>query len=76
MNILVANGRLVVAEPFYDDFKTEFVSRLSAVGYQNGSSLRFIDDWEVYHRFKGEVHCGTQVRRAPSSVTWWVHVPD
>ena len=71
VNILVVNGRLVVPEPFYDGFKTEFVSRLSVIGYQDGSSLRFIDDWGVYHQRDGEIHCGTCVKRTPCRVDWW-----
>lgn len=38
---------------------------------------RFIDDWYAYHELLGEVHCGTNVRRAPpSDVHWWEHRPE
>jgi protein-arginine deiminase len=72
-NVLVVNGRLIVAEPFYDGFKNAFVASLSAIGYEQGSTVHFIDDWSVYHENYGDVHCGTQVRRAPSRVDWWMH---
>lgn len=71
VNVLVVNGRLIVADPFYDGFMTEFLSRLDAIGYQSGTTLRFIDDWKVYHRADGEIHCGTAVKRTPSNVAWW-----
>jgi protein-arginine deiminase len=71
VNLLVVDGRLIAPEPFYDGVKQEFVSRLSAIAYQHGTSLRFVDDWEVYHDKKGDIHCGTSVQRAPASVDWW-----
>ncbi len=71
VNLVVVNGRLIVAQPFYDGFKTEYISRVSAIGYQEGTSVRFIDDWEVYHERKGEVHCGTHVKRITPRVDWW-----
>ena len=30
----------------------------------------FVDDWDVYHMALGEVHCGSQVQRAPGA-DWW-----
>ena len=71
VNLLAVNGRVVAPEPFYSRFKDEFVVRLSTLGYQQGASLRFIDDWDVYHDKKGDVHCGTGVKRAPTDVRWW-----
>ena len=72
LNILVVNGRLIVPEPFYDGFKDTFVASLSMVGYEQGNTLRFVDDWYVYHENYGDVHCGTQVKRAPSRLDWWI----
>ncbi|UCC31955.1 MAG: hypothetical protein JSU86_06685 [Phycisphaerales bacterium] len=76
VNLLVVNGRLIAPEPFYDGFKAEFASQVSAIGYQQGTSLRFIDDCDIYHVDKGNVHCGTNVKRIPSAVTWWNHDED
>ncbi|UCC32771.1 MAG: hypothetical protein JSU86_04680 [Phycisphaerales bacterium] len=73
VNLQVVNGRLVVTKPFYEGFKTELVSRLSAIGSCDGTSLRFIDDWMVYHRNVGEVHCGTAVKRDSERTDWWVY---
>ena len=33
--------------------------------------------WDVYHVYYGEIHCGVAQRRVlPTSVPWWVAVPD
>lgn len=32
--------------------------------------LHFVDNWDVYHINRGEVHCGTNVQRAPIA-DWW-----
>ena len=32
--------------------------------------LHFVDNWNVYHTSLGEVHCGTNVQRAPIA-NWW-----
>jgi protein-arginine deiminase len=33
----------------------------------------YVDNWDLYHRLDGEVHCGTNPETsAPfSSVNWW-----
>ena len=74
VNLLVVDGRLVVGEPFYDGFKGELVARLAPLGYEQGSSLRFIDDWIVYHKRDGEIHCGTAVKRHSGRADWWIYV--
>jgi protein-arginine deiminase len=36
------------------------------------SEVVFVDDWLSYHKLSGEVHCGTNVRRAPMpDLEWW-----
>lgn len=30
-----------------------------------------IDTWDQYHRQHGEIHCATNVQRAPSATPWW-----
>ncbi len=36
-----------------------------------GVSVSWIEDWDLYHRLDGEVHCGTNVTRAIPSNPWW-----
>jgi len=31
----------------------------------------FIDDWDSYYMWYGEIHCGTNVKRTPPSINWW-----
>ena len=38
----------------------------------SGNTVHWVDDWEWYHMALGEVHCGSNVRRAPSG-KWWNH---
>ncbi|XP_038602625.1 protein-arginine deiminase type-4-like [Tachyglossus aculeatus] len=40
-----------------------------------GLNCTFIDDFSTYHKRKGDVHCGTNVRRKPFSFKWWNMVP-
>jgi protein-arginine deiminase len=37
-----------------------------------GVSVLWNEDWDMYHRLSGEVHCGSNVRRAvPDDAKWW-----
>jgi len=31
----------------------------------------FVDDWDLYHRLDGEVHCGSITKRKIPGVNWW-----
>lgn len=50
-----------------DIFKKDFEAKLTAIGY----SVRWIDDWDLYHTGDGEVHCGTNAARQIPSAKWW-----
>jgi hypothetical protein len=32
---------------------------------------KFIDNWNAYHRWKGGVHCGSNVKRKLPDYNWW-----
>jgi protein-arginine deiminase len=51
-----------------DIFKDQFEKALAAVGIK----VAWIEDWDLYHRLSGEVHCGTNSRRSllPDE-KWW-----
>jgi protein-arginine deiminase len=36
-----------------------------------GVKLKFIDDFETYHEWEGEIHCGTNSKRKPPEDRWW-----
>lgn len=73
VNCQVFSSELLVPRPFgprnaalQDVFEQYFEQHV-------GGSVHFIDDWEWYHIWEGESHCGTNARRAPSDVNWWEH---
>lgn len=46
-----------------------------AAAHLIGSSSRFADDWDAFHRFDGEVHCATAAKRTFFSFNWWENQP-
>jgi protein-arginine deiminase len=36
-----------------------------------GITVHWIDDWNLFHRLGGEVHCGTNARRTIPAARWW-----
>lgn len=49
------------SDPIIEDYKARMPKDLV---------LHFVDNWSVYHTNLGEVHCGTNVQRAPLA-DWW-----
>ncbi len=74
VNLLSINEHnVLVPDPFgpvidgKDIFKAQLESALGAYGI----TVHWIDDWNLYHRLAGEVHCGTNAARAIPADTWW-----
>lgn len=74
VNLLTFEGQAVVARPYgpvvgtQDIFEQVTRDRLEALGL----AVTFVNDWDLYHRLEGEVHCGTNVDRTiPEGVAWW-----
>ncbi|MDP3502229.1 MAG: protein-arginine deiminase family protein [Myxococcales bacterium] len=74
VNLFVIDDKtLAVADPHgpiidgKDLFKKQLEDALAPYGY----TIRFIDDWNLYHRQAGEVHCATNAMRAIPSTKWW-----
>lgn len=59
----VINGR--------DLFQKQLEDALSPYGY----TVKWIENWNLYHRMAGEVHCGTNAMRAIPSTKWWEVTP-
>ncbi len=38
-------------------------------------NVEYVDDWNLYHRLDGEVHCGSNVVRQPYGLDWWSNQP-
>lgn len=88
VNHVVVNGHLLIPRPFgprffvdedgnSDSFLQAALTNLTG----NGRAIDaedVIDDWDLYHRIDGELHCATGVRRVPSDLemNWWEYVND
>ena len=72
VNLLHLDGHVVMPDPFgpvvdgVDTFRADLEARLGAAGL----TVHFADDWDLYHRLDGEVHCATNVARAMPG-DWW-----
>ncbi|WP_373045291.1 protein-arginine deiminase family protein [Vulgatibacter sp.] len=72
VNLLHVDGHVVIPDPFgpvvggVDLFRADLEARLGALGLE----VFFADNWDVYHRNLGEVHCGTNVERR-MDLRWW-----
>jgi protein-arginine deiminase len=52
--------------------KDIFKNQLSTVLAPYGITVFWIENWDLYHRLLGEVHCGTNATRViPKTVNWW-----
>lgn len=51
-----------------DIFKDQMETALSAIGI----TVVWVEDWDLYHRLSGEIHCGTNSKRGlAAGETWW-----
>lgn len=70
---VVGDRDFIAPDPFgpiidgQDMFKKDFEAKLSAIGY----TVRWIDDWDLYHVNLGEVHCATNAARKIPEAKWW-----
>ncbi len=49
-----------------------FEAQMSEAFAKVGITVAFIEDWDLYHRLSGEVHCGTNTYRQVSATEkWW-----
>lgn len=80
VNCVAIGNTLVVARPWgprdaagTDLFMKDFQDQLMAHSAPVPAAADFVDDWELYHTRMGEVHCGTNIRRIPSTGfrSWW-----
>ncbi len=50
-----------------DIFKTQLEDALAPYGI----TVHWVEDWDLYHRLSGEVHCGTNAARTIPAEKWW-----
>jgi len=71
--LYLADAHFVAPDPHgpvvegQDIFKQAMVSRLQTVGV----TVHFAEDWDLYHRALGEIHCGTNATRSIPAARWW-----
>jgi len=71
--LYLAPGHFVAPDPHgpvvngVDIFKAKMQERLAPFGV----TVHFAEDWDLYHRNMGEVHCGTNATRQVPDTKWW-----
>ena len=53
------------------DGKDIFADEMTQTFKARGITVHFIEDWNLYHRLEGEVHCGSNALRTPPTAKWW-----
>ncbi|XP_006866402.1 PREDICTED: protein-arginine deiminase type-2 isoform X1 [Chrysochloris asiatica] len=77
VNMIILDKDLGIPKPFGPQveevccLETHMRSLMEPLGFE----CTFIDDISAYHKFLGEVHCGTNVCRKPFPFKWWHMVP-
>jgi len=71
--LYVSDTRLAAPDPHgpviggKDVFKAALEERLAAIGI----TVDWVEDWDAFHRFQGEVHCASNVTRRIPEARWW-----
>ncbi|XP_004679411.1 PREDICTED: protein-arginine deiminase type-2 [Condylura cristata] len=73
VNMIVLNKDLGIPKPFGPQVEEQCCLEAHVRGLLEplGLSCTFLDDISAYHKYLGEVHCGTNVRRKPFAFKWW-----
>ncbi|XP_053432901.1 protein-arginine deiminase type-2 [Nycticebus coucang] len=77
VNMIVLDKHVGIPKPFGPQVEEVccLETHVRALLEPLGLYCTFIDDISAYHKFMGEVHCGTNVRRKPFTFKWWHMVP-
>ena len=52
--------------------KDIFKQQLTKEFAKHGFTVHYVENWNLYHRLLGEVHCGTNALRSPpANAKWW-----
>jgi protein-arginine deiminase len=71
--LYIAPGHFVAPDPHGPDiegkdiFKVAMEQRLAPFGV----AVHWAEDWDLYHRAMGEIHCGTNATRQIPETKWW-----
>ncbi len=78
VNLFVINGSTIAPPDPHGpiiDGKDLFKTQLETAVAPYQLSVKWLDDWNLYHREAGEVHCGTNAMREIPSIKWWEVTP-
>jgi protein-arginine deiminase len=70
---VLADGHFAAPDPHgpvvggVDIFKEQMTNAFA----KHGVTVHFVEDWDLYHRLGGEVHCGTNAERVAPNTKWW-----
>lgn len=73
VNSLVCNGHAIIPDPVGPicDGVDAFAAPIQAALTGLGLTVHFVDIWEPYHLWRGEIHCGTNAIRRLRHGSWW-----
>ncbi len=73
VNMIVLGTHLAIPKPFGPiiDGVCQLEQMVRDMLEPEGLTCHFIDDWDSYFKKFGELHCGTNVKRRPSTFPWW-----
>lgn len=74
-NFQLVNGTLYFPRQFGPRNPVTGVDLFEAAVLSGVPGAKFVDDWNLYHRLEGEVHCGSNVLRVPYALDWWSNQP-
>jgi protein-arginine deiminase len=61
-------GTYIIPEPFVSQTDIDFNNAFRTLGAPED----YLDDWYFLHTGDGEIHCGTNAKRAPDKLEcWW-----
>ncbi len=70
---VVGDGHFAAPDPHgpiiagADIFKKQMNTEMAKHGYK----VHYVENWNLYHRLLGEVHCGTNALRVAPATRWW-----
>ena len=78
VNGVVADGHFVATDPRgpRHDGKDVFQEAIRQALSGCDVDVTFVDAWEAYHSWGGELHCGTNAFRRLRDPEWWNHVDE
>ncbi len=75
-NLQTAGGRIFFGESYAPSGADGFNVLQKGFAALMPGPVHAIEAWDRYHRWTGNVHCFTYIKRAPYEFDWWRAIPD